>query len=195
MTKVERNMKRSLCLSLVCLWTIISCSGQRPPDSNDAEVAQRMFSATKDHRYDEAVRIGLEALKAKPLDGLLLLQVSLVYLQRAVDDPKQRERWLDLLTEYASKAVAATPSDELNYFNAARNYESAGDFSTEKKCSYYHRSIELFDALSAGLSAPSGVPEDAASSVKLRKNGQEGASRVAQKSIAAGCMKAAGRRN
>lgn len=191
MTRPIWTMKRYLYVLVVCFWTSISCSSQKPQHPNDAEVAQQMFAATKDHHYDEAVQIGLEALKTRPSDGLLLLQVGLVYMKRAMDDPQQRGRWLDLATEYANRTVAVTPSDELNYFNAARIYESAGDLSTENRCSFYRRASELFNRLAARLGDQTGSHQEGQSrSEILRRNARESAAQVAKKAALAGCQHA-----
>jgi len=118
--------------------------------------------------------------------------MSLVYLQRAAHDSQQRERWLDLSTEYANQAIAAAPLDELNHFNAARNFESAGDLSVTKKCPYYQRSAGLFHELSEGLGAgKKDAGKEEGPAVVLQKNAREGESRVKQKATAANCKEAA----
>jgi hypothetical protein len=186
MTKHMRpNHKRSLFAILPPMLLAVFHLAASQQGPNDADAAQRMARATKRQQYDKAVQIGLDALKGKPSDGFLLSQVGLVYLQRAIADGQQRETWLDQATDYASKSAKAAPPDKLNTFNAARVYESAGDLSTGKKCSYYERSKELFDGLA--LDSRTTADSHGRDSVVLAKRGLEGKNRVIQKSKAANC--------
>jgi hypothetical protein len=178
-------MKRSTLAAVAIFLMAMSHVACAQQVEGDAEIAAQMAKATKDHEYDKAVQIGLNALKSKPSDGLLLSQVSLVYLQRAIADKENREHWLDRATDYANRSFNASPLDGLNTFNAARAFESAGDFSPNKKCSYYARSIQLFD----GIAPHSNVPEDGADkgAAVIAKRALEGRERVGKKSEVAAC--------
>jgi hypothetical protein len=178
---ISHNLFRSAFLLIFsCLASTLSCTGQKAESKQDADTAQRMLAATKAHQYDEAVRIGSDALKANPSDALLLSQIGLVYMKRAEDDQAEREKWLSLATDYAEKTANAAKEDDLSYFTAARLYESAGDLSLSKRCTYYGSAINIFNHLASGRTNPS-------ASEPIRRNAQHSLAQVTQRATAANC--------
>ena len=85
---------------------------------------------------------GLSALKNLPGDDAILQQIAVVYLRRAQIEGDQ-QRWAAQAAEYAEKALAAHPGDQINLYSSARAFEIAADFSAARRCEYYARSAAL----------------------------------------------------
>ena len=77
-------------------------------------------------------------------DYMVLQQIALVYLRQAQIESGDRENWARQAVGYADKAIASNPREQANLYDSARVFEIAGDFSGGSKCSYYGRSMELF---------------------------------------------------
>jgi hypothetical protein len=55
------------------------------------DVGSQMANCIKKGQYDDAVQIGLQALRNQPSDELILEEIATVYLVRAQKEPEQRE--------------------------------------------------------------------------------------------------------
>ena len=112
------------------------------------EISQ-MTSYTKQGRYDDAVRLGLELLKNDPTDEMVYQQIADVYLIRAQKDHEQREEWVTKAISYIEKSLSFNSKDKdtagVYLFQDARSFESAGDLSGNKKCAYYDKARKLLE--------------------------------------------------
>ncbi len=108
------------------------------------DVIQRMQEFTRQRRYEEAVQLGLKSVQKTPSDYTVLQQIAMVYLRQAQIESGERENWARQAVGYADRAIASNPREQANLYDSARVFEIAGDFSGGLKCSYYGRSLELF---------------------------------------------------
>jgi hypothetical protein len=136
---------KSLAISIALVALVgISCSGQGTKEMNNTELGQLIYRAVAEHKFDEATKIGLDALQKRPNDGFILSQIAIIYLRRAQVDATQREIWLRAAIEYARKEASLDVDKESNLFNAAKAYDAAGDITQEKKCEYYGVAIQYY---------------------------------------------------
>lgn len=112
------------------------------PEQAQQNVILRMGEYVRERRYDDAVQAGLSSLKGEPGDDVVLQQIAVVYLRRAQIEGEP-ERWAPQAADYAEKALAAHPGEEVNLYSSARAFEIAGDFSAARRCEYYARSAIL----------------------------------------------------
>src|SRR5664279_1198684 len=75
------------------------------------EISQ-MTSYSKQGRYDDAVRLGLELVKNDPTDEIVYQQIADVYLIRAQKDHEQREEWVKKAIFYIEKSLSFNSKDK-----------------------------------------------------------------------------------
>lgn len=112
------------------------------------EVSQ-MTTYAKQGRYDDAIQLGLESLKNDPTDEIVYQQIADVYLIRAQKDHDRREEWVKNAVAYVEKSLSFNSKVKdtagVHLFQDARAFESAGDLSGDKKCSYYDKARKLLE--------------------------------------------------
>jgi hypothetical protein len=142
-------------VTVALAWGLRAGTNSRPSASNSGksqnEISQ-MASYTKQGRYDDAVQLGLDLLKNDPTDEIVYQQIADVYLVRAQKDHDQREEWVSKAVSYVEKSLSFNSKDKdtagVHLFQDARSFESAGDLSADKRCSYYDRARKLLEARS-----------------------------------------------
>jgi len=131
----------------------VGCNRQNRPPANVAEVGTRMTMLMKQHRFNEAAQLGIDASARKPADAMTYYWVALAYAEKAHYEPDTKNESLKLVSEYARKSVALDPNDRVIGFNVAWVLEYAGDVDSSSRCKYYADSQELLDQLSSKASA------------------------------------------
>lgn len=177
------------CLLLPVVLLTSACNAQNSKNLSDAELAERIHKELKAHHYDEAIRLATSALQENPSHGAIANQISLVYIERATYDSNDRQRWLALATQFADKAIAANPADDLSRFDAARAYESAGDLSaSSSRCPFFDTAAKLFEQLAtAAVTHSTDSKGESIDAPGLQSGGKQGLQRVRGKQMKAGC--------
>lgn len=128
---------------------------RREDTRRHTDFGSQMIEYTKRGRYDDAVRIGIKALKNEPSDETVYQQIAMVYLVRAGKDKSLRERWVSEAASYTEKASSVNSGDRdvagVHAFQEALIFESAGDLSTAKTCGYYERAKNLLSDRASSL--------------------------------------------
>jgi len=136
-----------------------------------------------------AIRTGMSALENKPSDDLILDQIALLYLSRAVKDRNHREQWLKQADIFADRSVAINPVINVERYEAAAIFESSGDLTNGDKCPLYHRSLTLLAEWSSTLTAENlRVGETSVPAAPIRKEMEGVKSRIEAKQTRAGCQ-------
>lgn len=118
--------------------------------ASDTEVFERVLEARRQGDFDHAVALALNGVQGKPPDDFLLQTVADTYFQRAQTDAAQRERWVNLAVKYSEAALQANPGDLVNVFNVGESYLAAAmNLEKPRGCSYYEKSLEVFEQLRA----------------------------------------------
>ncbi|MGA8762834.1 MAG: hypothetical protein WB562_08220 [Candidatus Sulfotelmatobacter sp.] len=114
------------------------------------DVGSQIANYMKRGQYDDAVQIGLQALRNQPSDELILEEIATVYLVRAQKEPEQRDQWVAKAVSYADRALLLNSKDRdaagVHLLHHARSYEMAGDLSAADRCSHYEKARELLEA-------------------------------------------------
>jgi tetratricopeptide (TPR) repeat protein len=109
----------------------------------------QMASYIQQGRYDDAVQLGLQLLRNDPSDEVVYQQIADVYLIRAQKEVKQRDQWVAKAVLYVEKSLSFNSKEKdvagVHLFQDARSFESAGDLSIDKRCTYYDRARKLLE--------------------------------------------------
>jgi hypothetical protein len=111
------------------------------------EVTARMAELRNKRQFNEAVELGLHAVKGQPTDDFLFHAIATTYFIRALHDKDQSGKWARLGAEYSEKALSVNPTDVSNIFNVGVNYMVVGDDLDTGGCEYYRKSRAVFDGL------------------------------------------------
>lgn len=122
------------------------------------DIGAEMIRAVQQGRYEEAIQIGLEALRKRPNDPFMYSQIAQIYVMRAGHEPEQSERWIEAAIRYIDRTLAANTGSDVErraviLSFAAEVLESAGSLSAPKRCVAYGRAVKLLEdsqALLAG---------------------------------------------
>jgi hypothetical protein len=155
----------------------VGCNRQSRPPANVAEIGTRMTTLMKQHRFNEAAQLGIDASARKPADAMTYYWVALAYAEKAHYEPDTKDESLKLVSEYAQKSVALDPNNRVIEFNVAWVLEYSGDVDSSSRCKYYADSQQLLNQLSGKASA-----DDV-----LRGHVRTITSRITQKAKAAHC--------
>jgi len=113
------------------------------------DFGSQMHNYIKQGRYDDAVQVGLHALQNQSSDEIVYQEIAVVYLMRAQKEPEQRERWVSTAISYIDKSLSLNSKDKdaagVHLLQDALSLESAGDLSTNERCSYYGRARKLLE--------------------------------------------------
>jgi tetratricopeptide (TPR) repeat protein len=139
-------------MSVTLAWGLyigIRASNQSPTTSESKNEISQMTIYTKQGRYDDAVKLGLQLLKNDPGDEIVYQQIADVYFIRAKKDPIQREDWVTKAVSYVEKSLLFNSKERdvagVHLFQDARGFELAGDLSTHKRCDYYQKARKLLE--------------------------------------------------
>jgi hypothetical protein len=143
---------RKMALIISLGLALVGCSRQNRPPTNVAEIGSRMSALIKQHRFDEAAQLGIDASAGKPADAMTYYWVALAYAEKAHYEPDTKDESLKLVSEYARKSVALDPNDQVIGFNVAWVLEYAGDVDSSSRCKYYADSQELLNQMSSKVS-------------------------------------------
>jgi len=148
-----KNALRSTALIMVFLGP--SCvrvhAGSQNPgthvESND--VGTQITNYLKEGRYDDAVRVGLQAIKNRPDDEIIYNAIAIVYLARAEKDVEHRQQWVKNAVLYTEKGLSLNSRTAdvggVLLFQHARSFERAGELATTERCNYFERARKLLE--------------------------------------------------
>jgi tetratricopeptide (TPR) repeat protein len=158
-------------------------------DTQDSSgVIPRMQEFTRERRYDEAVQIGQRSLNDSSTDDAVLQQIALVYLRRAQIEAGDKAQFTTQAVAYSEKALAANPTNQMNFYATARVLDIAGDYSVALRCEHYKRSVSLFEKREQFLTGESlEVDGKAVPTERLRQENDYLLERVKTKMAKAGC--------
>lgn len=146
-------------------------------------------------KWDDAIRVAREWLKSHPDDGsaangIMYGQIAMVYLGKASRDATHKDEWIRQAVAYFDKDLSfprRKPVD-IEFYNAGRGFEAAGDLSTADSCLYYGRALKAFveeePFLQGDTDTNYGVSTPLAPARKENEKSQE---RVQAKFAKAGC--------
>lgn len=113
------------------------------------DVGSQMIDCLQRGQYDEAVQVGMKALRHQPGDELILQEIATVYLVRAQKEPQQKEQWLTRAVLYTDQALSLNSKNRdaagVQLFQHARTYELVGDLSTTERCTRYTQAQKLLE--------------------------------------------------
>ena len=136
-----------------------------------------MTTLMKQHHFNEAAQLGIDATSGKRSDAAIYYFVALAYAERAYAEPDTRDDALKLVSEYSRKSVALDEDNLINQFNIAWVLEYAGDVDSSSRCKHYADSQELLNQLSSKASGDTVLKNQVVAST----------SRLSQKIKAAHC--------
>lgn len=139
------------------------CNRHDPPPANVAEIGTRMTALMKQHRFNEAAQLGVDASAGKP-DAMTYYWVALAYAEKAHYEPDTKDESLKLVSEYARKSSALEPNSRVIGFNVTWVLEYAGDIDSSSRCKFYADSLEEYDEMSSKVSGDSVLENQVAAS-------------------------------
>jgi|HubBroStandDraft_6_1064221.scaffolds.fasta_scaffold436102_2 hypothetical protein len=119
--------------------------------AEDNEVFERILEYRKKQDFDGAAAAADKGVNGKPPDDFLLQTISDTYFERAQqEDATKREQWVSLAVQYSERALEKNPGDVVNVFNVGETYLTAAmNLHKPNGCSYYQKSLEVFERLKA----------------------------------------------
>lgn len=139
------------CILLACLCGCRANSGQEQPVAGVQVVGPKMTALMKEHRYQDAVDVGLRGLQHNSKDDLIYFFIAEAYEVWATQEPARKSELLKLAADYAQKSVSTDPEDYGNDVGNASVLEYIGDHDDVNRCSDYKSSKALLDAALIGL--------------------------------------------
>ena len=117
--------------------------------AEDNEVFEKILECRKKGDFDGAVAAANKGVDGKPPDDFLLQTISDTYFERAQqEDGTKREESVSLAVQYSERALETNPGDVVNVFNVGETYLTAAmNLHKPKGCSYYQKSLEIFERL------------------------------------------------
>lgn len=167
------------CIEIVSCCLTLSLAGgcqNKQGDVRDSvSVVSKMATAAAKEDYIGGIAIGEDYLRENPGDTTVLEQTAVLTLAQAKRDQNNREPLVARAALFLERSVKSGRPQEDNAdlferFLAARDFESAGDLSSDK-CTYYRRALALnseVEVALAGESLKSG-DEKAASTKPLKE--------------------------
>lgn len=163
---------------LICLGlAFVGCNRQNRPPASVSEIGIRMTALMKEHRFNEAAQLGIDASARKPADAMTYYWVALAYAEKAHYEPDTKDESLKLVSEYARRSMALDPNDHVIGFNVTWVLEYAGDVDSSSRCKFYADTLELYNQMSSKVSGD----------VRLKNQVATSTSRISEKAKAAHC--------
>ena len=168
---------RKIALIIFLGLAFVGCNRQNRPPANVSEIGTRMTALMKQHRFNEAAQLGIDASAGKPADAMTYYWVALAYAEKAHYEPDTKDESLKLVSEYARKSLALEPNSRVIGFNVTWVLEYAGDIDSSSRCKFYADSLELYNQMSSKVSGDAVLKNEIAAST----------SRISEKAKAAHC--------
>ena len=116
-----------IAISVTLAWDLyVVISGKQASSGQRNDNISQMTTYTKEGRYDNAVRLGLQLLKHDPTDEIVYQQIADVYLIRAKNDPVQRQDWVAKAISYIEKSLSFNSKERdiagVHLFQDARSF-------------------------------------------------------------------------
>jgi tetratricopeptide (TPR) repeat protein len=135
----------------VVISILVVLGGCHAPPKTRSEAITLMTRYGKQGKYDDAIRVAQQWLKAHPEDasggnGIVYEQIAMVYLGKASQDAAHRDEWVQQAIAYFDKdlSVHQWKDIDIEFYSAGRGFEEAGDLSTVNRCLYYGRALKAF---------------------------------------------------
>ena len=174
----ERHMNTSKMALIVFLGlAFFGCNRQTRRPASVSAIGTRMTALMKQHRFNEAAQVGIDASAEKPADAMTYYWVALAYAEKAHYEADTKDESLKLVSEYARKSLALEPNGRVIGFNVAWVLEYAGDVDSGSRCKFYADSLELYSQMSSKVSGDAALKNEIAVST----------SRISEKSKAVHC--------
>jgi hypothetical protein len=154
---------KTRCIEIVfcCLTLSLAsgCQNKQGDVRNSVSVVSKMATAAAKEDYMGGIAIGENYLRENPGDTTVLEQTAVLTLAEAKRDQNNRESLVEravLLLERSVKngRPQKDNADLFERFLAARDFESAGDLSSDR-CTYYRRALALNSEVEEALAAKS----------------------------------------
>lgn len=129
------------CVVLVCLIVCRANSGQ----DQAVAVGTKMTPLMKEHRYQDAIDLGLGGLAHDRRDDLIYFWIGLAYDHWAEEDPSRKPELLKLATGYAQKSISVDPEDYVTHVEDAGVLEEIGDHDNVNRCGDYKSAKAVLD--------------------------------------------------
>ena len=168
---------RKMALIVFLGLAFVGCNRQNRAPASVSEIGTRMTALMKQHRFNEAAQLGIDASAGNPADAMTYYWVALAYAEKAHYELGTKDESLKLVSEYAQKSVALNPNDHVTGFNVASVLEYAGDVDSGSRCKFYADTLELYNQMSGKVSGDAVLKNQAAAST----------SRISEKVKAAHC--------
>jgi hypothetical protein len=140
------------------------CQNKQGDVKSSVSVVSKMATAAAKEDYMGGIAIGENYLRQNPRDTTVLEQTAVLTLAEAKRDQNNREPLVAravLLLERSVKSGRPQKdnADLFERFLAARDFESAGDLSSDR-CVYYRRALALNSEVEEALAAESLASDD-----------------------------------
>lgn len=133
-------MKNFLLSAALACWMVLMClivcranSGQ----DQAVAVGTKMTALMKEHRYQDAVNLGLGGLAHDRRDDLIYFWIAESYKYWTEEDPSRKPELFKLATDYAQKSISVDPKDYVTHVEDAGVLEEIGDHDDVNRCSDY----------------------------------------------------------
>jgi hypothetical protein len=154
---------RMHCIQLVSYCLLVSlaggCQSKHSEVRNSVSVVSEMATAAAKGDYVGGIAIGENYLRENPRDSNVLEQTAVLTLAQAKRDQGNREPLVARAVLLLERSIEGSHNqkdnaDLFDRFLAARDFESAGDLSSDR-CPYYSRALALNSGVDGALSVRS----------------------------------------
>jgi len=139
-------------LALALFFTVFLIGGCRvTAPEKGSEAITLMAKYNQQGRHDDALKVAQDWLKKHPEDSshgaTFYEQIAITYLIKASKDSTHKDEWIQQAVAYYDKdlSVHQKGNIDLELYTVGRGFESAGDLSTNNRCSYYGRAVKAFE--------------------------------------------------
>ena len=154
---------KTRCIEIVfcCLTLSLAggCRNKRSDIKSSVSVVSKMATAAAKEDYMGGIAIGENYLRENPGDSNVLEQTAVLALAQAKRDQGNREPLVARAVLLLERSIEGSHpqkdnADLFDRFLAARDFESAGDLSSDR-CPYYSRALTLNNGVEGALSVRS----------------------------------------
>src|SRR5262249_59499534 len=85
---------------------LLACNRQNSSPRGVAEVGSNISQLIQQHRFEEAVQLGLHSLRGKPEDATIYYFLALAYAKRARYEEDTRQGSLKFVDEYSRQSLS-----------------------------------------------------------------------------------------
>jgi len=178
------------CFLLTIGFLLIACGrvGAQHQGESRSDIITKMAEESKNGHYETSIQTGVSALENKPSDDVILRQIAIIYLMRAVKEPEHTEQRVKEANIFADRSLAINPAIDIGRYEAARIFEHSADLSKDEKCVLYRRALKTLAEWSSTLKGESITVEGRDFPVApLRKEADTTRNRIEGKQVQSHC--------